>query len=179
LVLFFNYAPGAGLLVAPIFGAVGGLVLGLFYGLAKGLVESQSELVYARTPKEPKSRSLITALVWLVAGLLAGLTLGLIFGSVSSGGLVSSRAFVAGLGAGLVTGPIFGLVWGLNSGGWFLLLQTVAYRRLARERSLPLHPDDFLEWGIEKQIFRRVGSGVRFRHNLIQQHLASTSEGVS
>jgi hypothetical protein len=57
-----------------------------------------------------------------------------------------------------------------------VLLQKVAHRRLARAGNLPSPPNDFLEWGIEKQIFRRVGGGVRFRHNLIQQHLASTSD---
>jgi hypothetical protein len=68
-----------------------------------------------------------------------------------------------------------GLVGGLNNGGWFVLLQKVAHRRLARAGNLPPGPYDFLEWGIERQIFRRVGGGVRFRHNLIQQHLARTS----
>src|SRR3712207_8274918 len=45
--------------------------------------------------------------------------------------------------------------------------------------NLPPHPTEFLHWGIEKQIFRAVGSGVRFRHNLIQQHLANSSEDGS
>jgi hypothetical protein len=67
----------------------------------------------------------------------------------------------------------------VNNGGWFVVLQKVAHRRLARAGNLPLRPYDFLEWGIEAQIFRRVGCGVRFRHNLIQQHLANTSEGSS
>jgi hypothetical protein len=71
--------------------------------------------------------------------------------------------------------PVFGLVLGLDGGGWFVLLQNVAHRHLARAGNLPRHLYDFLEWGIERQIFRRVGGGVRFRHNLIQQHLASTS----
>src|SRR5215218_10169548 len=79
---------------------------------------------------------------------------------------------------GLIGGLVFGLGAGLDlalrNGGWFVLLQKVAHRRLARARNLPARPYDFLEWGIEKQIFRRVGSGVRFRHNLIQQHLAKS-----
>ena len=84
-----------------------------------------------------------------------------------------------GLGLVLIFGLGFGLDSALRNGGWFVLLQKVALRRLARAGSLPSRPYDFLEWGIEKQIFRRVGGGVRFRHNLIQQHLASTSEVVS
>jgi hypothetical protein len=80
---------------------------------------------------------------------------------------------------GLIVGLIVGLFVGLNNGGWFVLLQKVAHRRLARAGKLPPHPYDFLEWGIERQLFRRVGGGVRYRHNLIQQHLANTSEGVS
>jgi hypothetical protein len=80
---------------------------------------------------------------------------------------------------GLIIGPGFGLDLALRNGGWFVLLQKVALRRLARAGNLPSRPYDFLEWGIDRQVFRRVGGGARFRHNLIQQHLASTSEGVS
>jgi asparagine N-glycosylation enzyme membrane subunit Stt3 len=76
---------------------------------------------------------------------------------------------------GTPVGLVVGIVGGLNNGGWFVVLQKIAHRRLARAGNLPSPPYDFLEWGIEKQIFRRVGGGVRFRHNLIQQHLASTS----
>jgi hypothetical protein len=64
----------------------------------------------------------------------------------------------------------------LRNGGWFVLLQKVAHRRLARAGNLPPSPYDYLEWGIERQVFRRVGGGVRFRHNLIQQHLAKSYE---
>jgi hypothetical protein len=80
---------------------------------------------------------------------------------------------------GLVGGLIVGVILALHNGGWFVVLQKVAHRRLARAGTLPSPPYDFLEWGIDRQIFRRVGGGVRFRHNLIQQHLASTSEGAS
>jgi hypothetical protein len=80
---------------------------------------------------------------------------------------------------GLIVGLIVGLDLALRNGGWFVLLQKVAHRRLARAGNLPPRPYDFLEWGIETQIFRRVGGGVRFRHSLIQQHLASASESVS
>jgi hypothetical protein len=88
------------------------------------------------------------------------------------------------MGGDLIWGLIWGLGFGLplgsglalRNGGWFVLLQKVAHRRLARSDNLPPRPYDFLDWGIEKQIFRRVGGGVRFRHNLIQQHLASTSD---
>ena len=79
---------------------------------------------------------------------------------------------------GLVLGLIPGIFMGLNNGGWFVLLQKVAHRRLAQARNLPSNPYDLLEWGIGSQIFRRVGGGVRFRHNLIQQHLANTSGGA-
>jgi hypothetical protein len=64
----------------------------------------------------------------------------------------------------------------LRNGGWFVLLQKGAHRRLARAGNLPPRPYDFLEWGIERQIFRRVGGGVRFRHNLIQQYLAKSHQ---
>ena len=111
---------------------------------------------------EAHSRSLIAALTWLVSGLVGGLIFGLVGGPVLR------------LVAGLVFGPVLALDFALRNGGWFVLLQKVAHRRLARADNLPSPPYDFLEWGIEKQIFRRVGGGVRFRHDLIQQHLAST-----
>jgi hypothetical protein len=72
-------------------------------------------------------------------------------------------------------GLVAGLILALRNGGWFVLLQKVAHCRLARSGNLPPRPYDFLEWGLEAQIFRRIGGGVRFRHNLIQQHLANTS----
>jgi hypothetical protein len=73
-----------------------------------------------------------------------------------------------------VVGLGLGLSLGLHNGGGFIVLQKAAHHRLARAGNLPPRPADFLEWGIERQIFRRVGGGVRFRHNLIQQHLANT-----
>ena len=144
-----------GLVFAPVFGLIFALVLGL--GL--GLLGTRSVLITSRTPKEAHSRSLIAALTWLGTGLVSDLA--------------------SGLMVGLIVGLIVGLDLALRNGGWFVLLQNVAHRRLARAGNLPPRPNDFLEWGIETQIFRRVGGGVRFRHSLIQQHLASASEGVS
>jgi hypothetical protein len=125
-------------------------------------------LITSRTPKEARSRSLMAVLTWLVLGLVFGLVLGLVFGLGGSlvFGLILELGFL-GLG--------FGLILALRNGGWFVLLQKVAHRRLARDGNLPSRPYDFLEWGNDRQVFRRVGGGVRFRHNLIQQHLASTS----
>jgi hypothetical protein len=136
-------------------------------------------LITSRTPKEARSRSLIAALTWLVLGMVLALVLALVLGMVlrliggAGLGLRLGLFFGPGLGLGL------GMVLALRNGGWFVLLQKVAHRRLTLAGNLPSPPYDFLEWGIEKQIFRRVGGGVRFRHDLIQQHLASTSEGAS
>jgi len=195
--LFLGSGPpgGPGLFEALAVGLVLGLVLGLVFGLVVGLVEPRSVLITARTPKEANSRSLIAALVWLVFGMVfgivVGLVLGLIDGLVFRVFLVGGRAFVEPFGVavpelvskllsalvyGLSFGLIMGPVLGLRNGGRFVLLQKVAHRRLAKAGNLPPRPADFLEWGIERQIFRRVGGGVRFRHNLIQQHLASISQ---
>jgi hypothetical protein len=57
-----------------------------------------------------------------------------------------------------------------------VLLQKVAHRRLARAGNLPPRPYDFVEWELERQVFRRVGGGVRFRHNLLQQHLGKAPQ---
>jgi hypothetical protein len=137
-------------------------------------------LITSRIPKEARSRSLIAALTWLVGGLVMGLIGGLSFGLID--GLIEGlrtagyyqEYVLIWVELGLVGGLIVGVILALHNGGWFVLLQKVAHRRLARAGNLPSPPYDFLEWGIDRQIFRRVGGGVRFRHNLIQQHLAST-----
>ena len=158
------------LISGTIFGLAMGLGLGLGFGLVLalgfGLLETRTVMITSRTPKEASSRSLIAALTWLVSGLIGGLVSGL----VSALGV----PLVEGLSEGLVLGLGLGLVLALRNGGWFVLLQKIAHRRLARAGNLPPRPYDFLEWGIEKQIFRRVGGGVRYRHNLIQQHLAKS-----
>jgi hypothetical protein len=161
-----------GLMFGLSFGLSFGLCLALVLGLGFGLLETRSVLITSRTPQEARSRSLIAALTWLVSGLVGGLFGGLLFGLSLGLGKELSYALVYGLSFGLVAG----LDLALRNGGWFVLLQKVAHRRLARAGNLPSPPYDFLEWGIKKQIFRRVGGGVRFRHNLVQQHLASTSD---
>jgi NACHT domain len=145
-----------------IMGLVGALVFGLVLALLFGLLETRSVLITSRTPKDARSHSLIAALTWLVFGLALGLFFGLSFGLI----------------VGLVGALVFGLILALRNGGWFVLLQKVAHRRLARAGNLPPSPYDFLEWGIERQVFRRVGGGVRFRHIFIQQHLVSASKGA-
>jgi hypothetical protein len=151
----------------------------LFVGLSTafllvlGLVQPGSLLITSRTQKEVSSRSLIAALTYLTIGFV-----------VITG--FAMLSFALGLGmthrpsASPLYGPLYGLLLGLylalNNGGWFVLLQKVAHRHLARAGNLPSSLYDFLEWGIDRQVFRRVGGGVRFRHALIQQHLASTSD---
>ena len=132
-------------------------------------------LITSRTPKETSSRSLIAALTWLLSVLVPlGMVPFVLVWVLAPGG-----AALDVLISGVVWGLGLGLILALHNGGWFVLLQKVAHRRLARAGNLPPRPYVFLEWGIERQIFRRVGGGVRYRHNLIQQHLANTSEGVS
>ena len=164
-------------------GLITGLVGGLVGGLVFGLVEPRSLLITSHTPKEASSRSRIAALIWLGFGLVMGLvgwlssTLFFVLFVVQEG--LEPAVIVHELFFGLSIGMVFGLVFGLRNGGGFVLLQKVAHRRLAKAGNLPPRPADFLEWGIEQQIFRQVGGGVRFRHNLIQQHLANTSVDVT
>jgi hypothetical protein len=169
----FVFELRSGLVGGLVFGLSVGLSVALVFGLGLGLLETRSVLIASRTPREESARSMIAALTWMVSGLVSGLVAALVLW-----GLLGF-----GLGLGMTLAPVFGLGVGLDlalrSGGWFVLLQKVAHRRLARAGSLPPRPYDFLEWGIEKQIFRRVGGGVRFRHGLIQQHLANASESDS
>jgi hypothetical protein len=162
-------------------GLIGGLVGGPVGGLGLGLVETRSVVIASRTPEEASLRSLIAALVWLGLGLLGGLAVGPIAGLVL-GWFRGFGQLVFGLGGGLTwlvvglsVGLLGGLIAGLHNGGRFVVLQKVAKRRLIQAGDLPPRPADFLEWGIERQIFRRVGGGVRFRHSLIQQHISNTS----
>jgi hypothetical protein len=186
-----DFGLGFGLVLGLGFGLVMGLPLGLLEGLNLWRFETESVLITSRTPKEARSRSLIAAVVSVVfgLGLGLGLSLVLVFAAFMVWRQEAVEATVrdmlvvmlrAGLPFGLVFGLLPGLYLGMNYGGWFVLLQKVAHRRLARAGNLPPRPDDFLEWGIRRQIFQWVGGGVRFRHNLIQQHLANkTPEGVS
>jgi len=156
-----------------------GLLFGLTLWLLLGLVETRPMLTTSRTPREARSRSLITALLYvLIPALLLGLGGALLF-HLTIGMYLYLPLLISWVITGLFLGLLLGLYLGLSNGGWFVVLQKIAHRRLARAGNLPSPPYDFLEWGIEKQIFRRVGGGVRFRHNLIQQHLAKGSGGKS
>jgi hypothetical protein len=157
-----------GLATGLSFGLGVGLVLGLFMGLGSGLLEVRSVLITSQNPRGTRSRSRIAALTWLVSGLVGGLVVELALAQVLGG----EGAIGAGVGLGVGLGALFAL----RNGGWFLLLQRTAHRRLAQAGNLPSPPYDFLEWGIEQQIFRRVGGGMRFRHNLIQQYLAKSHQ---
>ena len=167
--------PGLRLVGILVFTLVVGLVLGLMFGLVLGLVfgltKPRSVLITSRTPKEASSRSQIAAWLWLVLGLMLGLVFGVAIGFFGGGPYAGLEL---GLSYGLELGLALGPGLGLRNGGGFVVLQKVAHRHLARAGNLPPRPVDFLEWGIEQQIFRRVGGGVRFRHNLIQQHLANS-----
>jgi hypothetical protein len=121
------------------------------------------------TPPDPPRR------YRLLEGPLSGLVWVLVFVLVTGVFYGLGSGQLSGLVGVLLVGVVIGLALGLRNGGWFVWLQKVAHRRLARAGNLPPRPYDFLEWGIDRQIFRRVGGGVRFRHNLIQQHLANTS----
>jgi len=155
------------------------LALGLAWGLAPvfGLLVTRSVLITSRTPKEARARSLIAAQTWLLSGLVSGLVGAWVANFLALSLSYYSLSYVLTLE--LMLGLGLGLILALRNGGWFVLLQELAHRRLARAGNLPPRLYDFLEWGVDRQIFRRVGGGVRFRHNLIQQHLANTSEGVS
>jgi hypothetical protein len=164
-----------------------GLLLWVLFWLLSGLIENRPVLITSRTPTEARSRSLITALLYmLIPALVVGLyglanLVRIVRATLEPGGIaleprgmVPLAVLLEILGA-LLYGVLVGLFLGLNNGGWFVLLQKIAHRRLARDGNLSPNPYDFLEWGVEQQIFRRVGGGVRFRHNLIQQHLANAS----
>ena len=169
--------PRQALITTLVFGLGVGLGVGLILALILALIETRPVLITFRTPTEAGSRSLFAALIFgLIPTLIIGLVLGGFYALTGRG---LDEALFYTVNTAVVFGPIVGLVVGMSNGGWFVLLQKVAHRRLARAGKLPSRSGDFLEWGIEKQILRRVGSGVRFRHDFIQQHLANISEDVS
>ncbi len=66
---------------------------------------------------------------------------------------MESSALVFALEEGVVFGLGLGLILALRNGGWFVWLQKVAHRRLARAGKLPSPPYDFLEWGSRGRSF--------------------------
>jgi hypothetical protein len=160
------------LLGGLLFGLVSGLVLALptRWTFRRSALSSRLTLVWPSTRHQ-----LLDFLRRASRGLMFGLVFGLVWVLVMLGLGFSLSPGLTVWSFGLFLTLVAGLILALRNGGWFALLQKVAHRRLARAGNLPLRPYDFLEWGIDRQIFRRVGGGVRFRHNLIQQHLASTS----
>ena len=156
------------LVVPPLEVGLGlGLGLGGVWGLLEGLTKPRSVLITSRTPKEVLSRSLVAALFGLIVGLGLGLIVALVLGLIVGLGSALRLGLIMGLGSALVLG--------LRNGGEFVLLQKVAQRRLRQAGRLPTRVGNFLDWGITTNMFRQVGGGVRFRHGLIQRHLASTS----
>jgi hypothetical protein len=151
-------------------GLVGGLFFALFLRLVWGLRSGVVGRVLA-SPFLPRYAPRIEAPPGITAGE-AGITAG------EQTRLILADVLPLLLVFGLVCALVLGLDLALRNGGWFVLLQKVAHRRLARAGNLPPSPYDFLEWGIERQVFRRVGGGVRFRHIFIQQHLVSASKGA-
>jgi len=127
--------PGGVLGALLIFWLIGALGFGLVMALGFGLLETPTVLITSRTPKEARSRSLIAALTWL-----------------------GSSVLIVALSVGLPFGLGLGLVLALRNGGWFVLLQKIAHRRLARAGDLPQRPYDFLEWGSRCSSFAGLGA---------------------
>jgi hypothetical protein len=142
-------------------GPVTGLTIGLVWGLVSGLIEPRSVLVTSRTPKEVRSRSLIAALVWLVAGVLAfGVVTAPVLQLISLQLISSTGPLTWGfLIDGLVIGLILGLGWGLRNGGGFVLLQKVVHARttfwigVSRDRF-------FAGWGAESAFATTSSSNI-------------------
>ena len=108
---------------ALFFGLSSGLALILPLALGFGLLGTKSVLITSRTPKETRSRSLIAALTWLLSLLVPFVLVWV---------LAPGGAALDVLITGVVWGLGLGLILALHNGGWFVVLQKVAHRRLAR-----------------------------------------------
>src|SRR5215211_4512323 len=144
-----------------------GLISGLLGGLYFGLVETRSVMITPLTPTEASTSSLVTALAYaLISALVLELILVLAYGLVGLAVAMPMVKLVRYLSSGLSIGLATVLIVGPNivmiNGGWFVFLQKVAHRRLARAGNLPPRPYDFLECGIEIYVFRRVGAEYAF-----------------
>jgi hypothetical protein len=69
-----------------------------------------------------------------------------------------------------------GSIFGLNEGGWFVLLQSLKRRELQRAGYLPSDPAGFLVWAAGRGVLRQVGGGFQFRHLLLRDLLADEFE---
>jgi hypothetical protein len=159
---------GADLLV----GMAGGLGVGLIYKLSAGLAAGMSggEITTKAVPNEGIHRS---ARMAVSSGLLAGLGLGLLAGLGAGLSWGPGFTLIAALLAGLLTGPLVGLTTGLRYGGRACLQHLVLRLSLRYYDCIPRHYVDFLDYAAERLFLRRVGSGYRFIHRLLQEHFAA------
>jgi hypothetical protein len=171
-------------LVIELFGGTGSQLFDGETALAIGVAAGLSRMVaLAINPRplwvqdqlsSPYSRSRNAALAAGIAtGLIFAVTTGLLWG-LSFGPIV-------GLAGGLVTGLAIGLALGLNNGGWFIVSQRVTWQRLHAQAGLEPNPIDILTRGLDTKhtgqstpVLRPVGSGVRFLHNDVRDHVAIT-----
>lgn len=161
--------PSAGLrlgLLAGLLVAGGMLMGGVLSGLFGGLVSSN--VLVSDVIDEGRSASMASvARHAVIAGLMiaAVSVLAAVLGYGRSG-------LVPGLIFGLTVGPCLGAVFGLDEGGWYLVLQRRLRRMARREGLLPDDVVGFLTAGVEVRVLRRTGGGVQFRHRTLVDRLA-------
>ena len=115
------------------------LVFGLVLGLRFVLVDTRPQLIISRSPTEASARSLITALIF---GSITALALALASMVLTLAPIWEKPLtwLFCGLGIELGLGLVIGGFRVMTNGGWFVLLQRVAYRHLIRAGNLPSHP---------------------------------------
>lgn len=144
-------------------GLIGGLVFGLTGGLAIGLTIPR--IAYSQTFSEPLTASRRS---WLAVGLAFGMVIALFIGL----GYGMINGMVSGLVIGSLSGLAIGPTMGVDYGGWFVSYQHFVRRWWIRTGTLPRDLPEFIDSLISSGVMRPTGTGVRFRHDLIQQHLA-------
>lgn len=175
------------------FGISGAIAGGLTIAIGKAFSDSLNPEARweCATLKGPWRASRVSAL-GLVGGVLAsgmacllvfGLVWAAIFDMVDSGVTIVGPGPHTAIGLGLAASEglalpivvlgvmIFGPCVGLVYGGWFLLLQQVAWWRICSVYRLGGRPLNMLERAVAVGVMRQVGSGVRFVHNDVRDAL--------
>jgi hypothetical protein len=144
-----------GLVLGPVFGLVGGLVLGAGFMLSYGF---DNQILKRTIPNEVIRRSPRGALIgFLALGLVVGLVVGLRVGLVE----------------GLVVGLVVGLLGRLTNGVSAYLKHYVLRFLLWCNGYAPWNYIRFLDYAAERVFLRKVGSSYIFTHRLLMEYFAT------
>ena len=156
-----------------------GLAIGLTMGLVLWIWTLMNEIALPldiiAEPDRALSMSKKRALFQTSIGLFLGLTL------VFAAELASKAAtqyytdiqvnlsFIRWLSLGLASGLTMAVVFGIASGGGYVIMQTLSRRALQKLEIMPQNPKMFFDWVTDQGLMHKNGASYKFRHEMIRQ----------